>query len=313
RASDAVDSALRDGVVFETQHALRHANRLEDLWRATTLLGILLGASSLLLTALAAWLALRAIAREAHFEEGRRRELELFSSRVAHDLLSPLQAAALAVRQSGHHADEVGRQSAERCLAAIGRVQQIVEGLLAFARAGARVDRSASASVPELLERLVPGELLPQATAAGIELTVDRCAACEVACGPGILAVLLTNLVRNAIKFMDGAARREIQLRIAERGRVVRFEIHDSGPGMPDGFERYAFDPYTRGRNATQPGADPGLGLGLATVRRLVEAHGGAVGLGRSPLGGLLAWLELPRALPAKERAGQGVRAPVRA
>ena len=309
-ASDTADAALRDGVVFETEHAIDHATRLEAMWRATTLMGLLLGAGSLLVTALAAWLAARAIARQVHYGEERSQELEAFSSRVAHDLLSPLQAAALALASSARHTDDLGRRVAERGLSALDRVQQIVDGLLAFARAGAQLDRAAHTEVSELLQKLIPGELAPQASSSGIELTVDPFDPCAVACGTGILTVILTNLVRNAIKFMDGAVRRQIWISIVQRSRSVRFEIHDSGPGMPAGFERHAFEPYVRGPNASQPGG--GLGLGLATVKRLVEAHGGATGIASSPLGGLLAWFELPRARPMTDREPMGRQAPLR-
>jgi two-component system sensor histidine kinase KdpD len=69
----------------------------------------------------------------------------------------------------------------------------------------------------------------------------------------------------------------------------VRVEVRDSGPGVPEGLEQEIFEPYARGPEVTQPG----LGLGLATVRRFVVAHGGAVGIERVPEGACF-WFELP-------------------
>jgi signal transduction histidine kinase len=75
----------------------------------------------------------------------------------------------------------------------------------------------------------------------------------------------------------------------------VRFEVADTGPGLPPAFEKHAFEPYMRATTRV-----PGLGLGLATVKRLVCAYGGHVGVARGEGGvGALFWFELPRPGPA--------------
>jgi signal transduction histidine kinase len=71
----------------------------------------------------------------------------------------------------------------------------------------------------------------------------------------------------------------------------VRLEVEDTGPGIPEGFEDAIFEPYVRAPGVAQPG----LGLGLATVKRYAVAHGGAVGARRTEHGSLV-WFELPRA-----------------
>jgi signal transduction histidine kinase len=78
---------------------------------------------------------------------------------------------------------------------------------------------------------------------------------------------------------------------------MARLEVQDSGPGIPDEMRMKIFDPYVR---AAQSGI-PGLGLGLATVRRLAEAHGGAVGVDSRPGQGSLFWIELPLAAQSGE------------
>jgi signal transduction histidine kinase len=105
---------------------------------------------------------------------------------------------------------------------------------------------------------------------------------------------VLENLLANAAKYIVAVAAdaRRIQVRIIDGKDVVRVEVDDTGPGIPLEAQKEIFYPYVRGRGATQPG----LGLGLATVRRIVEAHGGVVGV-RSVVGvGSCFWFELPRA-----------------
>jgi signal transduction histidine kinase len=82
----------------------------------------------------------------------------------------------------------------------------------------------------------------------------------------------------------------------------VELEVQDTGPGVPEGFERSIFQPYVRAPGTTQPG----LGLGLATVKRLCEAHGGEVGVRRAPDGGSIFWFTMPLAENATAGAASG-------
>jgi signal transduction histidine kinase len=106
--------------------------------------------------------------------------------------------------------------------------------------------------------------------------------------------VLLTNLVRNSLKYMGDSPVRRVHLGVRARRNCVAFEIADSGPGVPEELGDKIFEPYVRGKQMAAKRT--GIGLGLATVKRLVIAHGGAVGVRRSHLGGALFWFELPRA-----------------
>ena len=137
-------------------------------------------------------------------------------------------------------------------------------------------------------------ELRPQAEDAAAELRVDPIPDCVVASSPGVLVVILSNLVRNALKYLGDASERVVVLRVRPRRASVSFEVEDTGPGVPAELGDRIFEPYIRGRRAST--TRPGIGLGLATVKRLVVAHGGTLGTRRGSLGGALFWVELPRA-----------------
>jgi signal transduction histidine kinase len=114
---------------------------------------------------------------------------------------------------------------------------------------------------------------------------------CHVACAAGVLTSVVSNLASNAIKYIGTGPVRRLEIRAREEAQVVRVELEDTGPGLAVGSEEQVFEPYVRGRATTQPG----IGLGLATVKRLVEGHGGRVGV-RSVLGqGCTFWFELPK------------------
>jgi signal transduction histidine kinase len=96
--------------------------------------------------------------------------------------------------------------------------------------------------------------------------------------------------VRNAIKYMGARPTRKIVVRASPAGHFARLEVEDTGPGIPAEIKATLFEPFVRG-----PHEDVnGTGLGLATVKRLVESHGGRVGVESTLGAGTLFWVELP-------------------
>lgn len=233
-------------------------------------------------------------------------ELEVFSARVAHDIVSPLSAVSLGLDSLGrrHDADERSTRVIARARSSLSRVQGLVHDLLDFARSGARPEAGATSPVATVVREVV-AEIGPEADRHGIDLAVDGALpeGVQVACAPGLLASLVSNLTRNAVKHMGDAPERRVRVRALDEGVRVRLEVEDTGPGLPPDAEGWVFDPYARGNEET-----PGLGLGLATVRRLAEAHGGEVGLSSQLGAGARFWVALPKA-PALPAAGTPARA----
>jgi signal transduction histidine kinase len=79
---------------------------------------------------------------------------------------------------------------------------------------------------------------------------------------------------------------------------VPRITVRDDGPGVPPSQTETLFTRFQRGDDARGQGS----GLGLAVVRALAEAHGGAAGLENQPSGGVCAWLRFPVLEPGVER-----------
>ena len=88
---------------------------------------------------------------------------------------------------------------------------------------------------------------------------------------------LLANLLDNAAKYTPAASPVTINAAAVEENshRYVRVNVEDSGPGLSPGMESRVFDKFTRGEKES---ALPGIGLGLAICRAIVEAHGGKIG-----------------------------------
>src|SRR2546425_444560 len=198
-------------------------------------------------------------------------------------------------------------EALQRAQSSLSRVRRIVDGLLEFARAGARPEVGARADLRVVAAGLLD-ELGPFAAQRHAALRFEDMPDCAVACSPGVLLSLLGNLLRNGLKYLGNAEVREVSLRVRPRRGRVLFEVEDTGPGIPPALGERIFEPYVRGPNT---GA-PGIGLGLATVKRLVVSHGGSLGVRTGANGGALFWFELDEALPAEPRQPQGQRSALR-
>lgn len=224
--------------------------------------------------------------------EERAAEMERFAGRVAHDIRNPLQAAHLAANLATRKSsEEPVRELVGRVVRSLSRADAITSGLLEFARSGSKPEPGARTHAAAVIDDVIAG-MSPEATRSGIELRAEPVAPVLLACSEGVYLSLVGNLVRNAMKYMGDGPTRRITVRVSGDGPLVRTEVTDTGPGISPASLPSLFEPYFRLKRS---GGD-GLGLGLATVKKLAESHGGRVGV-HSELGrGSTFWFEMPRA-----------------
>jgi two-component system sensor histidine kinase KdpD len=104
---------------------------------------------------------------------------------------------------------------------------------------------------------------------------------------------VLCNLVENATKYTPPDSR--ITIAAERNGTNLQISVYDNGPGLPAGQSETIFEKFTRGERES---ATPGVGLGLAICRAIVEAHQGAIRAGHSPDGGASIIFTLPLGTP---------------
>jgi signal transduction histidine kinase len=224
------------------------------------------------------------------------RELEAFTFTVSHDLRTPLQAVLgfgelLAESAGGRLAGKEREYVAEICGGA-RRMASLIDGLMSFSRAQhgeirrEPVDLSALAGeVGRALALAHPDRPVHFEVQGGLRATGD----------PFLLRVLLDNLVGNAWKYSSKTARPEVSFGAEEEGGETTYFVRDNGAGFEMAAAGRIFEPFQRLHTSME---FPGTGIGLATVHRIVERHGGRIRAeGRPGAGATFRWT-----LPAPPR-----------
>jgi two-component system, OmpR family, sensor kinase len=198
---------------------------------------------------------------------------------VSHEIRTPLARIRLLLELARERGvDDPGTAEIER---------EIVEmdALVAELLASSRVDFSAL-SRTEIDGADAGRRALERANVATSKLVVEG--ETTLHADPTLLARALANLIENARAHGGGLA----ALRISARDDRIAFEAEDAGPGIPPGEEERVFAPFVRG--AASSSDRPSLGLGLALVRRIADAHGGRAYATARNGGGAVVGIELP-------------------
>lgn len=228
--------------------------------------------------------------RRAEAELRRSNEgLATFAGQVSHDLRNPLTAilatADLLGAEPAVRADEAVHQMTTAISEAGFRMARMIDEALKVAMTDGAPRREPTDTAAVAQAAITDLRILLDRTGASIE--VDDLPV--VSGNADLLYSVLLNLLTNALKFTrrDGRAHVRIGAERAERG--WRLLVDDDGPGIPLERRDRVFALHERGSDDVE-----GHGIGLATVRRIVEAHGGRCGVDDSPLGGARVWVDLP-------------------
>jgi signal transduction histidine kinase len=234
------------------------------------------------------------------------RQRSQFAASAAHELRTPLAGLRMYSEMLAEGLGDPSRAKdyAHRAAEEAARLGRVVSNVLGFTR----LERGAlqvrpepgdlAAVVRDCVERQRPAL---EAAGASVELSVADDLP-EVKFDRDAIAEILQNLIDNAEKYSRRAKDRNIKISLSCRheGREERrfvgsgtiISVSDRGPGVPADMRRRLFRPFARGNRDDAPA---GLGLGLALVKALAEAHRGAVCCEARPDGGSVFMVFLPR------------------
>jgi two-component system, OmpR family, sensor histidine kinase QseC len=220
------------------------------------------------------------LARIGELVEAERR----FTADAAHELRTPLAAIRAQAQVALAATDDAQRSHALRAtLQGCDRTTRLVEQMLTLARLESGVAAAARTRVDlAAVARAVVAELAPQAMHKQQIIELDAAGAMPVAGDATLLAVLMRNLVDNAIRYSPPSAR--VAVALAGAPGLVRLSIEDSGPGLAEADAMRVGERFFRVAGSGQGGS----GLGMSIVRRIAAAHGATVEVASGgALGGL--------------------------
>jgi two-component system sensor histidine kinase PilS (NtrC family) len=213
--------------------------------------------------------------RRAVADSERMAALGRVAAGLAHEIRNPLGAISGSVEmlRSASALGSEDRDLLGLVLDETRRLNDLVGDILHFARPRppqqVRVDLAA-------LVRDVATIFRRGSASHGAAVEVEGPAALETSVDPHQIRQVLWNLLKNAAAATTGAA--PVRIRVSPHGPGASIEVVDEGPGIAPEDRQRIFDPFHSGNEA-------GIGIGLALVRQIVEAHGGAIEVDSSPRG----------------------------
>jgi PAS domain S-box-containing protein len=226
------------------------------------------------------------------------RDLEEFTASAAHDLRAPLNALAgncVLLRNMMAPYPEDVRHRMERIDAAVGRMNDVIEGMLGLAQL-TKVELSResvdltqlAAEVIEELQQQYPTHRVQYKVAGGKALCAD----------PRLMRSLLANLLGNAWKYTTRTEVASVELVRLDDDAVPTFVIRDNGVGFDMHFAQHLFEPFRRMHTIEE---FPGVGIGLATAARIVHRYGGKIWAESTVGAGAAFFFTLPQAAAANQ------------
>jgi two-component system, OmpR family, sensor kinase len=229
---------------------------------------------------------------EQAFEAQRR-----FTADASHELRSPLSRlrAELEVTLRRPRERAEYEETLESCLSEVDRLSRLTEELLTLARLDAgEAQEIPPQSVPlaPILEDVVT-RMASDALRRNVKIMLDAPANLSIKVAPGTAALVMANVLDNAVKFSPPGGEVWVRAFIEEDTAIV--SVSDSGPGVTEEEIPRLFERFYRGSAARRTEV-PGTGLGLAICRILAESQGGGVSVASGPGGGAVVRVRLPLA-----------------
>ncbi len=224
--------------------------------------------------------------------EAANRELEAFSYSVSHDLRAPLRTISAFTQALAddfrYQLDDKSRDHLRRVLAAASRMNELIDALLELSQISrAQLGRHevdltalATAVLDELKRRDVSRKIVGR-VAPGLVVEADA----------RLLRIALENLIGNAIKFTSKIPAAKIEVGAEQVEGETAYFVRDNGAGFDMQYADRLFVPFQRLHGEREFG---GTGIGLATVRRIVERHGGRIWATSAPGAGATFYFTLP-------------------
>lgn len=222
------------------------------------------------------------------------RELEAFSYSVSHDLRAPLRHmsgfAAILEEEYGAELPEEARHYVRRVRKGAAHMSELVEGLLKLARLGRQAPKVQPCSLESIVEK-ERAALLADITDRRVQWHVHDLP--NVLADRTLLEQVFANLFSNALKFTRSRSPAVIEISGREVEGMVLVSVRDNGAGFEPEHAGKLFGVFQRLHRQDE---FEGTGIGLATVQRIIQKHGGKIWAEGQPGNGANFYFTLPKA-----------------
>jgi PAS domain S-box-containing protein len=207
--------------------------------------------------------------------EAANKELEAFSYSVSHDLRAPLRHidgfSRILKEDYGADFSEDATRYLDRILVAVTNMGRLIDDLLNLARIGRKEIVRRRVSVEEVFQQAM-ADLPPHSEERRIEWRVGTLP--EADCDPGLVKLVFVNLLSNAVKFTRCRQPAVIEVGTRQVDGATIFSIRDNGVGFDPKYADKLFGVFQRLHKQED---FEGTGIGLATVQRIINRHGGKI------------------------------------
>jgi PAS domain S-box-containing protein len=203
------------------------------------------------------------------------KELEAFSYSVAHDLRAPLRAisgfSAIVLEENENRLEAASVRYLRRIKAGGEYMGELVDDLLDLARISRQEMRRGDVNLGAVAHKVMAAlaEAHPQ---RAVETEVK--AHMRADCDPGLIEIVMSNLIGNAWKFTAKTANARIEVGVKRRGSQSVYFVRDNGAGFDMQYVKNLFAPFQRLHRRDD---FEGTGIGLSLVKRIIDKHGGRV------------------------------------
>jgi signal transduction histidine kinase len=218
------------------------------------------------------------------------RQLEAFSYSVSHDLKNPLSAISVLATVLARRAGELSpkaRDVVDQIQSATRRMNAIIDDVMAVAHMTSGERQWEDVDLSELARAAV-AVLTSTDPSRQVDVLIER--HLHALGDHRLLAIAIENLIGNAWKYTRPCERPRIEVGRSERNGQIVYHVRDNGVGFDAEQQERLFLPFERAQGA---GGIAGDGVGLATVRRIIEAHDGKIWAESAPGQGATFYFEL--------------------
>ena len=206
--------------------------------------------------------------------ERKNQELEAFSYSVSHDLRAPLRAidgfSRILLQDLEHVLDAKGRDYLQRVCAGAQRMGELIDDLLELSRVGRAEIRKNRVNLSDLSREVIAD--LRKRSERQVDVTIEKELVADA--DPRLMRIALENLLGNSWKFTAAAVEARIEVGRNGHAHAPVYFVRDNGAGFDMAYAEKLFRPFQRLHSEAE---FTGTGIGLATVYRILDRHGGRI------------------------------------